>query len=105
MKEHYDQFTTENILLNSEKPLMNSLPFETALLNPKYFTQIDFTEGQAMNIAFTESADPNLTINDDYEWHFFEDVSTVKIIDRKKIFIQGINVVLYLVQLRINDDS
>lgn len=100
MEEHFDIEDTQQITLNDVKPFMNSYPFETVLLNPKYFFNGIKGQGKAMNIAFDTMNDPQLQEGEEYVWKFYEDECSVLVIDRAELFVKGLHVVLYVVQLQ-----
>jgi hypothetical protein len=108
IEEHYDLDDAEHILFGDVKPLMNTYAFDKVLLNPKYFSgkhTVDSFQGHCMNIGFYEGHEPDLYAGEMAEWKFHDDVSVVKIIDKYKLFVKGINVVIFLVQLQLNKDE
>ena len=106
IEEHYDLEDAEYISFAAVKPLMNTYAFDKKLLNPKYFTgknSIDSFQGDCMNIGFYEGHEPDLYTGEMTEWKFHYDISVVKIIDKYKLFVKGINVVIFLVQLQLTE--
>ncbi|WNK56709.1 hypothetical protein RM151_11435 [Pantoea agglomerans] len=104
IEEHYDLEEAEHILFGGVKPLMNTYAFDKVLLNSKYFSgknTVDSFQGDCMNIGFYERQEPDLYTGEMTEWKFHDDISAVKIIDKYKLFVKGINVVIFLVQLQL----
>ncbi|MGC0802084.1 hypothetical protein WKH16_03440 [Pantoea agglomerans] len=102
IEEHYDLEEAEHILFGDVKPLMNTYAFDKVLLNSKYFTgknAFDSFQGDCMNIGFYEGQEPDLYAGEVAEWKYYDDVSSVRIIDKYILFVKGINVVVFLVQL------
>lgn len=107
IEEHYDLEDAEYISFSGLKPLMNTYAFDKTLLNPKYFTgknSVDSFQGHCMNIGFYEGQEPDLYTGEMTEWKFHDDISAVKIIDKYKLFVKGINVVIFLVQQQIKEE-
>lgn len=100
MKEHFDIEDTQEIRLNDTRPFVNSYPYETVLLNPKYFFNGIKGQGKAMNIAFNTTNDPLLEVHEEYVWQFYDEENIVRVIDKTELFVKGLHVVLYVVQLQ-----
>ncbi|WP_287060565.1 hypothetical protein [Pantoea sp.] len=52
-----------------------------------------------MNIGFYEGQEPDLHAGENADWLFYDDFSVVKVIDKYTLFVKGINVVIFLLQL------
>lgn len=103
MIEHYDLEETQNITLAGVIPLMNNYSYESALLPARYFTgkhAVNPLGGKVMNIAFYEGQEPDLYKGETVEWIFYDDEHQVRIIDKATLFVKGLNLVMFLVQLK-----
>lgn len=108
MNEHYEQQDNSNITLTGINPLMNTYAFDKTLVNAKYFKgkyKVDSFQGDMMNIGFIEGNEPDLYSGEFTEWKAFEEVSTVYVVDKYKLFVKGLHVVIFLVQLQRKDDD
>ncbi|MDI3365977.1 hypothetical protein [Pantoea sp. V108_6] len=106
IEKHYDLEEVDHVLFGDVKPLMNTYAFDKVLLNSKYFTgknAVDSFQGDCMNIRFYKGQEPDLYTGEKAEWKYYDDVSVVKIIDKYTLFVKGINVVVFLVQLQITE--
>jgi len=102
VQQPYDEETTNNIKLNDHEVLMCNIPFSQSLLDAKYFKGfgLDVMGYDCMNIAFTDDKVPVLKKGDTAEWHYYEENYKVQVIDTYKLFVKGIKVHLFLVQLK-----
>lgn len=103
MEEHYTQEESEDITLEGIQPLMNSLKFHFAQMAPEFFqgkVKINSKAGMVMNIAFRDGAEPDLKEGQFSTWKYFDDEYPCRIIRRKRIFIKGVFVVLFVIQLK-----
>jgi hypothetical protein len=103
MEEHYTQEDTQDIALEGVQPLMNSLQYHFAQMAPEFFTgkvHINSHAGMVMNVAFRDGAEPTLSEGQFSTWKYFDDEYPCRVIRRKRIFIKGVFVVLFVVQLK-----
>lgn len=102
MQQPYDEETTKNIKLNAHEVLMCNIPFNQSLLDAKYFKDygLDVMGFDCMNIAFRDDGVPVLSKGDQAEWQYYDEKYKVQVIDSYKLFVKGIKVHLFLVQLK-----
>lgn len=102
MQQPYDEETTNNIKLNDHEVLMCNIPFNKSLLDAKYFKDhgLDVMGFDCMNIAFRDDGVPVLSKGDQTEWQYYDEKYKVQVIDSYKLFVKGIKVHLFLVQLK-----
>lgn len=104
MQQHFDAEDNEFLRLKDTQPLMNTLPFDKVLIDSRYFNgkyRVDSLQGDLMNIAFHEGSGPDLYKGEYTEWSFHDDVQQVYVIDSYKLFVKGLNVQLFLVQIQV----
>lgn len=103
MEDHYDSEDTQTIKLHGSTPMMNTFSFHTALMAPEFFTgkvHVDQLGGKCMNIAFNDKEEPDLSEGQVAEWCLDDETYQVRVIRRKRFFIKGVYVVLFVVQLK-----
>lgn len=102
MQQPYDEETTNNIKLNDHEVLMCNIPFNQSLLDAKYFKDygLDVMGFDCMNIAFRDDGVPVLSNGEQAEWQYYDEKYKVQVIDSYKLFVKGIKVHLFLVQLK-----
>ncbi|UGB02225.1 hypothetical protein LRS40_21680 [Leclercia sp. G3L] len=102
MQEHFSVEVTENIKLACKDVLMCNKPFNQAFINTKYFNDygLDVMGNDCMNIAFMQVNDPVLNRGDIVDWQYYDDVYQVQVIDVYKLFVKGLDIQYYLVQLK-----
>jgi len=108
MQEHFDHEDNQDITLMGIHPLMNTYPFDKTFIDARYFKgkhKVDSLQGDMMNIGFIEGNEPDLYKGEVTEWIAFDDVHEVYVVDKYKLFVKGIHVVVFLVQLRDKNDS
>jgi len=104
MQKHFDVDDNQYLRLKETQPVMNTLPFSKVLVDSRYFTgkyRVDTLQGDLMNIAFYENEVPDLYKGEYTDWVFHDDVQKVYVIDSYKLFVKGINVHLFLVQIQV----
>lgn len=104
LEEHYDLESAENITLAGAKPLMNTYAVDKTLFNPKYFQckyPIDSFQGDCMNIAFYQGQQPDIYPGELIEWKFYDESSIVKVVDTFTLFVKGLHIVYFIVQILI----
>lgn len=102
MQEHFNEEVTENITLDGHDVLMCNRPFNQAFIDSKYFNGygVDVMGHEFMNIAFMDDNMPVLNRTDIVSWQYYDDVYEVQVIDVYKLFVKGLNIQYYLVQLK-----
>ncbi len=102
MQEHFSVEVTENIKLACKDVLMCNKPFNQAFIDSKYFKDygVDVMGHDFMNIAFMQVNDPVLNRGDIVDWQYYDDVYQVQVIDVYKLFVKGLDIQYYLVQLK-----
>lgn len=102
MQHHFSEDVTENITLDGYEVLMCNIPFNQAFINSKYFKDygVDVMGHDFMNIAFMDDKMPVLNRGDIVNWQYYDDVYEVQVIDVYKLFVKGLNIQYYLVQLK-----
>lgn len=104
MEEHYTQEETNNdITLDGVHPLMNSYQYHFSQMAPEFFQGkvcINSNAGMVMNIAFSDGSEPDLKEGQFAMWNHFDVDYPCRVIRRKRIFIKGVYVVLFVVQLK-----
>lgn len=103
MKEHYDVEETQNITFGGNKPLMSTYPFEKVLADARYFKgkyKIDSLQGDMMNIAFYQGEEPELYKGEVTTWTYYDESLQVKIVDKYTLFVKGLNITYFLVQIQ-----
>ncbi|MBD1404673.1 hypothetical protein N4Q63_16035 [Leclercia adecarboxylata] len=102
MQQHFSEDVTENITLDGHEVLMCNIPFSQAFIDSKYFNGygVDVMGHNFMNIAFMDVKMPVLNRGDIVNWQYYDDVYEVQVIDVYKLFVKGLNIQYYLVQLK-----
>lgn len=102
MQEHFSEEVTENITLDGYEVLMCNRPFNQAFIDSKYFKDygVDVMGHDFMNIAFMGDDMPVLNRGDVVNWQYYDDVYEVQVIDVYKLFVKGLDIQYYLVQLK-----
>lgn len=103
MQEHYSQEDNNEITLADTQPLMNTYPFEKVLIDSRYFSgkyRVDSLQGDLMNIGFYKGREPDLCKGEYTEWKYDDEVHNVYVIDRYTLFVKGLHIELFLVQIQ-----
>lgn len=102
MQQHFSEDVTENITLDGHEVLMCNIPFNQAFIDSKYFNGygVDVMGHDFMNIAFMDDKMAVLNRGDIVNWQYYDDVYEVQVIDVYKLFVKGLNIQYYLVQLK-----
>lgn len=96
MSQHYDETITPYIVLDNATPIMNSLPFNRALMGNKKLKKIlrdhevNDTVQDIMNIAFQH--EQQLEVGDVVEWRLRDVVLNVVVLSHDKAFVKGVYV-------------
>ncbi|HGK4843941.1 TPA: hypothetical protein ACJ2XA_004286 [Kluyvera georgiana] len=101
MIENHYEGKTQEILVNSTTPFMNSLPYHKCLLTNKLIKRAlkQYPAEHLMNIAFEKPQAMN--IGDSLTWTLEDIVLDVTVLSNDKIFVKGNN--YYLVVVAINE--
>lgn len=103
MEEHYTQEDMQYITMESTKPLMNSFKYHFALMDGEFFkgkVKINNNAGMVMNIAFRDGEEPDLEEGQFSTWTYDGEEESCRVIRKKRFYIKGVYVVLFVVQLK-----
>ena len=101
MIENHYEGKTQEILVNSTTPFMNSLPYHKCLLTNKLTKKAlkQYPTEHLMNIAFEQPQ--TMKIGDSLTWTLEDVVLDITVLSNNKIFVKGNH--YYLVVVAINE--
>ena len=101
MIENHYEGKTQEILVNSTTPFMNSLPYHKCLLTNKLIkkTLKQYPTEHLMNIAFEQPQ--TMKIGDSLTWTLEDVVLDITVLSNNKILVKGNH--YYLVVVAINE--
>ncbi len=103
MEKHYTQEENEDLALGDVQPLMNSYMYHYSDMAPEFHTgehAVNPNAGMCMNIAFMDGSEPTLKLGQFSVWKRYDEEWPCRILRKRKVFIKGVWVQLFVVQLK-----
>jgi len=103
-EQHYTKEETQELALADIQPLMNSYMYHPSQIAPEFRTgehKVNPNAGMCMNIAFMDGSEPKDLLAGHFStWTRSDEKWPCRILRKRKVFIKGVWVQLFVIQLK-----